>query len=231
MLLKLPIGTASQTLLTGVRLRLRRRLSYQDFRETGSRKRALVKTNVLPDDATFPCPGFLKRNKRNHIIWQPLPSIDDDHVFPPFADYTEEEEEEEVDSTPSPPADGDKLHIIIPLVVIGFLLIVVCVILVMFLQQRKKKRKDAVDNAHDITKKGSITMRDRLRAESLKSLDSRLLRLYDPNKLRQYPLDHVQYVRDLGEGFFGKVFQGTVYLQNRKFDTSYCRYSIRSVGA
>ena len=124
-MLKLPIGTASQTLLTGVRLRLRRRLSYQDFRETGSRKRALVKTNVLPDDATFPCPGFLKRNKRNHIIWQPLPSIDDDHVFSPLTDYTEEEEE--VDSTPSPPADGDKLHIIIPLVVVGFLLIVVCI--------------------------------------------------------------------------------------------------------
>lgn len=68
--------------------------------------------------------------------------------------------------------------------------------------------KDAVDNAYAITKKGSITMRDRLRAESLKSLDSRLLRLYDPNKLKQYRLDHVQYVKDLGEGFFGKVFQG-----------------------
>lgn len=170
---------------------------------------------------------FYEREKRNHIIWQPLLSIDDHHVFSPFTDYTEEE----VDSTPSPPADGDKLHIIIPPVVIGFLLIVVCIILVMFLQRRKKKRKDAVDNAHDITKKGSITMRDRLRAESLKSLDSRLLRLYDPNKLRQYPLDHVQYVRDLGEGFFGKVFQGTVYIQNRKFDAFYCRYSMRSVGA
>ena len=156
-----------------------------------------------------------------------MPSIDDDHVFSPFTDYTEEEEE--ADFTPL--ADGDKLHIIIPLVVVGFLLIVVCLILFIFLQRRKKKRKDAVDNAHDITKKGSITMRDRLRAESLKSLDSRLLRLYDPNKLRQYPLDHVQYVRDLGEGFFGKVFQGTVYVQNRKFDTFYCRYSMGSVGA
>ena len=178
---------------------------------------------MLPDEVTFSCPGFMKeKKKKKHIIWQPLPSIDDDHVFSPFTDYTEVEEIE-ADSVPTPPANGDKLHIIIPLVVIGFLLIVVCIILVMFLQRRKKKRKEAVDNAHDITKKGSITMRDRLRAESLKSLDSRLLRLYDPNKLRQYPLDHVQYVRDLGEGFFGKVFQGTVYIQIRKFDTFYCR--------
>ena len=67
-----------------------------------------------------------------------------------------------------------------------------------------------MDNAYTLSQKGSITMRDRLRAESLKSLDSRLLGLYDPNKLRQYRLDHVQYVKDLGEGFFGKVFQGTV---------------------
>lgn len=152
-------------------------------------------------------------------------------MFSPFTDYTELEIiADSTPTSPTPQADGDKLHIIIPLVIIGFLLIGVCIILFMFLQRRKKKRKDAVDNAHNITKKGSVTMRDRLRAESLKSLDSRLLRLYDPNKLRQYPLDHVEYVRDLGEGFFGKVFQGIVYVQNRKFATFYCRYSMRSVG-
>ena len=53
-------------------------------------------------------------------------------------------------------------------------------------------------------------MRDRLRVKSLKGLDSRLLELYDANKMKQYSLDHVHYVKDLGEGFFGKVFQGTV---------------------
>jgi len=109
---------------------------------------------------------------------------------------------------PSPPSDDKpKLEIIIPLVVVGFLLIVACIVFVVW-RRRQKKKRDAVDNAYAITKKGSMTMRDRLRAESLKSLDSRLLRLYDPNKLRQYRLDHVQYVKDLGEGFFGKVFQG-----------------------
>ena len=82
----------------------------------------------------------------------------------------------------------------------------VCVI-VSVLWQRRQKRRDAADNAHA---QGSMTMRDRLRAESLKSLDSRLSHLYDPNKLKQCRLDHVKYVKDLGEGFFGKVFQGNV---------------------
>lgn len=91
--------------------------------------------------------------------------------------------------------------------VVGTLAIVV-IIIILILWRRKQKQRDAVDNGFAVIKKGSITMRDRLRAESLKSLDSRLLRLYDPNKLRQYPLDHVSYIKDIGEGFFGKVFQG-----------------------
>lgn len=122
-----------------------------------------------------------------------------------FADYTEASTNNANPTTR--PADDNKLEIIIPLIIVGILLILVLVMVFVFWRRRLKQR-DAVDNAHAIAKKGSITMRDRLRAESLKSLDSRLLRLYDPNKLKQYRLDHVQYVKDLGEGFFGKVFQG-----------------------
>ena len=109
------------------------------------------------------------------------------------------------------PQPGSKLGIILPIVIVGLCIILLCVIVVVLLRRRQKMR-DAVDNGHALSHKGSITMRDRLRAESLKSLDSRLLGLYDPKKLRQYNLDHVQYVKDLGEGFFGKVFQGTLYL-------------------
>ena len=121
----------------------------------------------------------------------------------PFADY------KEITPPPPPPDTSEyKLGVIIPVVIIGTLAIVV-IIIVLILWRRRRKERDAVDNGFAIVKKGSMTMRDRLRAESLKSLDSRLLRLYDPNKLKQYRLDHVSYVKDLGEGFFGKVFQGT----------------------
>ncbi len=127
-----------------------------------------------------------------------------------FTDYTEAMVKT---SSPTSPLDDNKLKIILPIVLVCLFIIVVCVI-VFVLRRRQQKKRDAVDNAHALSHKGSITMRDRLRAESLKSLDSRLLGLYDPNKLRQYNLDHVQYVKDLGEGFFGKVFQGTVELLN-----------------
>lgn len=119
-----------------------------------------------------------------------------------FADY-----KARPSTSPSPNTDDDRLEIIIPFMVVGTLAIVV-IIIILILWRRKQKQRDAVDNGFAVIKKGSITMRDRLRAESLKSLDSRLLRLYDPNKLRQYPLDHVSYIKDIGEGFFGKVFQG-----------------------
>ena len=123
-----------------------------------------------------------------------------------FTDYTEAMVKT---NQPTSPSDDKNLDIILPIVFVCLFIIVVCVI-VFVLWQRRQKKRDAVDNAHALSHKGSMTMRDRLRAESLKSLDSRLLRLYDPNKLRQYRLDHVQYVKDLGEGFFGKVFQGNV---------------------
>ena len=120
-----------------------------------------------------------------------------------FADYTTPD-----GTSPRPTSATDnRLYIIIPLLVVGILAIVTMII-VFILRRRKRNERDAVDNGFAVVKEGSITMRDRLRAESLKSLDSRLLRLYDPNKLRQYRLDHVSYVKDIGEGFFGKVFQG-----------------------
>ena len=82
------------------------------------------------------------------------------------------------------PQPGRKLEIILPIVIVGLCIILLCVIVVVLLRRRQKMR-DAVDNGHALSHKGSITMRDRLRAESLKSLDSRLLGLYDPKKLRQ----------------------------------------------
>ena len=54
-----------------------------------------------------------------------------------------------------------------------------------------------------------VSMRDRIRAESLRVLDqSKVMSLFNPDDLLQYSLDRVEYVRDLGEGNFGQVFQG-----------------------
>ncbi|KAJ7370090.1 hypothetical protein OS493_034301 [Desmophyllum pertusum] len=121
-----------------------------------------------------------------------------------FFNYTEEKMTAQPTSTPT--ADHDnKLSIILPIVLVGLLIIVVCAIVFVLWGRRTYLRRQESELA--IMPEG-FSMRDKLRAESLKSLDTLLLRHYDPNRLKQYRLDRVQYVKDLGAGSFGNVFQG-----------------------
>jgi len=119
-------------------------------------------------------------------------------VFCSFLDYTESIETSTAFPRTTFAADDNKLHIILPLVFVGLVILACVVVFVLW-----RRRQIA------ITQNAPITMRDRLRAESLNNLDARLLELSSANKPKQYRLDQVQYVKDLGEGFFGRVFQGT----------------------
>jgi len=121
-------------------------------------------------------------------------------LFSTFTDYTEEKNA--IHGQPTTPSTDIKLSIILPLVLMFVLVIVVCVIVFVLWRRRQINESDRMFAS-------GFTMREKLRAESLKSMDTLLLRHFDPNKLRQYRLDRVQYVRDLGMGSFGKVFQGT----------------------
>ena len=124
-------------------------------------------------------------------------------LFSVFTDYTEEPiTTQRTPPQPTPTADHDNnLSIILPMAFFFLLVIVVCVIVFVLWRRRQ-------ENDFDIMSEPGFSMRDKLRTESLKSLDTLLLRHYDPNKLRQYRLDRVQYVKELGVGSFGKVFQG-----------------------
>lgn len=95
----------------------------------------------------------------------------------------------------------DNLRIFLPTVTVSLLTIVVCIII--FLLWRRHR-----DDMETLVEPPAFSMRDKLRAESLKSFDTLLSRHFDPNRLRQYRLDRVHYVKDLGVGSFGKVFQG-----------------------
>ena len=50
------------------------------------------------------------------------------------------------------------------------------------------------------------TMKARL--SQLLSVSSKIAELYDPSKLKQFSLDQIEYISDLGEGQFGLVFKG-----------------------
>ena len=123
-------------------------------------------------------------------------------LFSTFTDYPEET----IAIQPTTPSTDNNLSTILPLVFTIVLIILVCV--VVFVLWRRRRRINEFDRISE----SGFTMRDKLRAESLKSLDTLLLRHFDPNKLRQYRLDRVQYVGDLGMGSFGKVFQGKLHL-------------------
>ncbi|PFX22846.1 Muscle, skeletal receptor tyrosine-protein kinase [Stylophora pistillata] len=97
--------------------------------------------------------------------------------------------------------DDDKLLITLPTVTVSLLILVVCVIILLLWRRRQ------VD-IEALAEPPAFSMRDKLRTESLKSFDTLLLRNFDPNRLRQYRLDRVHYVKELGVGSFGKVFQG-----------------------
>lgn len=126
-------------------------------------------------------------------------------LFSTFTDYTEEKIA--IHGQPTTPPSDNNLSTILPLVFTLVLIIVVCVVVFVLWRRRQINKFERMSES-------AFTMRDKLRAESLKSLDTLLSRHYDPNKLRQYRLDRVQYVRDLGMGSFGKVFQGKLHLSH-----------------
>ena len=82
------------------------------------------------------------------------------------------------------------------------------------MRQQKKKKEAKLEleeiNLRKMSKKDSeSTMKARLsEALQITSLSSKIAEMYDPNKLKQFSLDQIEYISDLGEGQFGLVFKG-----------------------
>ncbi|XP_031556570.1 muscle, skeletal receptor tyrosine protein kinase-like isoform X3 [Actinia tenebrosa] len=88
---------------------------------------------------------------------------------------------------------------------------IVVIIIIAFIVARKRRMIKAASVYKGVTFT-AVTMRDRLRADTMLALDeTKLLSLYNPDEMTQFPLDRVEYVRDLGEGNFGQVFQGRCF--------------------
>ena len=102
----------------------------------------------------------------------------------------------------------------------GFVVILLIIILALCRRQRRKKEKERQDREHEEIKLRSLkkaederssTMRARLSQmlEMHSSFSSKIAEMYDPSKLKQFSLDNIEYLSDLGEGQFGLVFKGT----------------------
>ncbi|CAB3991419.1 Muscle, skeletal receptor tyrosine kinase [Paramuricea clavata] len=98
----------------------------------------------------------------------------------------------------------------------AFLLILLfIIILTCCKKQRRKKLEEGIELAEvTLRPKSTVdyasTMKARLSQmlEMRSSLSSKIAEMFDPSKLKQFSLDNIEYISDLGEGQFGLVFKG-----------------------
>lgn len=97
----------------------------------------------------------------------------------------------------------------------GFLFLVILIVVKCCAKHRrtKSKKKLAIEKValNEVMTRidSSSTMKERLsHILDESSLSSKIAKMYDPKKLRQFSLDTIEYISDLGEGQFGLVFKG-----------------------
>ena len=132
--------------------------------------------------------------------------------------------------TPSPGNSGlqqkQSKTVVITGAVAGASVFLFSLILIAYCVSRRRKLKKKKLK----TKKGfagvnftAVSMRDRIRAESIRALDeSKVLSLFNPDDMKQLPLSSIEYVRDLGSGNFGLVFLGKSFYVSFKDGAYYC---------
>ena len=80
-------------------------------------------------------------------------------------------------------------------------------------RKRKKKKKQEIEEIalrQNSKVDSASTMKTRLsQFLEMHSMSSKIAELYDPSKLKQFSLDNIEYLSDLGEGQFGLVFKGS----------------------
>lgn len=111
----------------------------------------------------------------------------------------------------TPPEDPEnkvsRTVVIIAVVAASVLVVTVLFAIVCISRQRRNKRILFQTEMQHVSNMTSI--REHLRADTVSSNPlEELLASSKPGELLQYPLDCVEYIKELGEGQFGKVFQG-----------------------
>ena len=107
------------------------------------------------------------------------------------------------------PLPNEEKNILIRIITASVTLFVITSLIsvILYIRHRIRQRKFKESDLEFLTNMTSI--RDRLRQYSIDGNPLlELLASSKPGDLVQYPLDCVEYIRDLGQGQFGKVFQG-----------------------
>ena len=78
-------------------------------------------------------------------------------------------------------------------------------------RKESKRKKKLLDTEREYKLENMTSIREHIRsADSTINPLMELLASSKPGELIQYPVDCIEYVKELGEGQFGKVFQGMI---------------------
>lgn len=87
--------------------------------------------------------------------------------------------------------------------------VLVLVVATILLIKRKRGNQKLIEKTEMSHISNMTSIREHLRADTVNTNPlEELLASSKPGELLQYPLDCVEYIKELGEGQFGKVFQG-----------------------
>ena len=91
-----------------------------------------------------------------------------------------------------------------------FLVIIATMVIVTLKFRRSKEKSGENGTELDILDLKMSTMQGRISRvpSKISLLSAKVAEMYDPEKLIEISLEKIEYVRDLGEGQFGLVFQG-----------------------
>lgn len=111
--------------------------------------------------------------------------------------------------SPSLPPQQSKANVIAGSVAVALFLLFFILVTYCIYKRRKQRKKRKINKGFAGVNFTAVSMRDRIRAESMRALDeSNVLNLFNPDDITQLPLSTIEYVRDLGSGNFGLVFLG-----------------------
>ena len=114
-------------------------------------------------------------------------------------------------TTVAPTAEPKSKTVAIAGAVVGVIIFLAVITIIACVIKRRRKKPLTLAGVTFT----AVSMRDRIRAESMRALDeSKVMSLFNPDDMKQLPLTGIEYIRDLGSGNFGLVFLG-MYISNK----------------
>lgn len=112
-------------------------------------------------------------------------------------------------------SNEDTTTIMVTVMVVGAVLVISLIVFLLYRSRKERHervnlgRATPVVNPRGLGSIPRISVKDHINKLGTHDLLKSKISINDPKKIRQYPVERIAYEKDLGEGQFGQVFQGT----------------------